>query len=795
MTKLSIASKLLALGFCAAFFYAVWLYPFQNTWLGPILIGYFGLLCWHPRIWLFALPALLPVLDLAPWTGWFFLEELDLLLLMTAACAYWQLSAATGQARVPGYASACIGLLTVAYLIAGYRGLRPLPLFDANAFTSYLSPYNSLRVGKAWCWALVLLPVLTRAAGAQLAGLHRYFVPGMLSGLCLVSGADAWERMVFPGLLNFSSDYRISAPFSGMHTGGAALDGYLALSLPFVASWLLTLHSRTKTAAALALLALGAYAGLSTFSRGLFVGLACSSALITLFLLRRIIDKPDRSRLMLGFLLVALCAYALTGMFFASGYRGLTAALTLLAAAFIVGGLAISPGLLLASLFCGVGIDLILAVLLASMPGEGLLKPPYLLFSTATLVFGGGAWQAWRQPANRGAASIALLAFAGMACNTFWIAQHWGGAPAHAPALLVILLALLPMVLNLTVRRRLWRLDRAAVIAVTAGAVLLMLSIPIGASYYAAERFSSVRKDLNSRVRHWSQVLNMMDGDHPTQIFGMGLGTFPATYFWRNPLRESPAAFSYVDEINNRYVRLFTPAYALGYGEVLRLLQRIPVRANTAYLLEIDIRRVSAQPVIQINICERLLLYPQNCVGVPLRLLPPDSHWHHYQVVFDSASLGAAAWPLRAPVQIELAAEGGNAVLDIDIDNVSVRAALGGEELIRNGTFSDSNNYWFFSSDHHHLPWHVKNLALNVYFELGWLGLASLLSLLSFVLGRLLLFAWHGKPDASVYLAALAGFLMVGLFDSLLDVPRIALLFFLVLFCSVLQPLHERPPS
>ena len=34
---------------------------------------------------LFALPVLLPVLDLAPWTGWFFIEEMDLLLLLTAA--------------------------------------------------------------------------------------------------------------------------------------------------------------------------------------------------------------------------------------------------------------------------------------------------------------------------------------------------------------------------------------------------------------------------------------------------------------------------------------------------------------------------------------------------------------------------------------------------------------------------------------------------------------------------------------------------------------------------------------
>ena len=41
-------------------------------------------------------------------------------------------------------------------------------------------------------------------------------------------------------------------------------------------------------------------------------------------------------------------------------------------------------------------------------------------------------------------------------------------------------------------------------------------------------------------------------------------------------------------------------------------------------------------------------------------------------------------------------------------------------------------------------------------------------------------------------LAALLGFLIVGLFDSLLDVPRLTLLYFLVLFSTLLEP---APPA
>ena len=42
-----------------------------------------------PRLWLFVAPAALPIANLAPWTGWIGLEELDLLLLGAAAAGQY----------------------------------------------------------------------------------------------------------------------------------------------------------------------------------------------------------------------------------------------------------------------------------------------------------------------------------------------------------------------------------------------------------------------------------------------------------------------------------------------------------------------------------------------------------------------------------------------------------------------------------------------------------------------------------------------------------------------------------
>ena len=779
----SFATRSIAVGFAAAFVFSASYYPMGKTWLAPILLLYIVLMCWRAHYWLFALPALLPIVDLAPWTGWFFLEEIDLLLMITAGFGYWRLAGFKPGARLPAFALLCIVAVTLAYLAGLYKGLLPLPALDPNAIASHLSSFNSVRVGKSWFWALVLLPILLRDAGPELTHIERYFIPGMLLGLALVSGADLWERQVFPGLLDFSSDYRTTAPFSGMNTGGAALDGYLALSFPFVAIGLLAPRTRRQNGAAIALLALAAYAGLSTFSRGLYAAYAVAALIIAGFSLAAAIKKTRvgwRHCMGAGAAAV-LIVLALVQVFSSSGYRGFAAVLILLLAAAVLATRAMPWKLWPPAILGAIALAVALGALLsygANTPG--IAKPPYLLFLLSGLTFTGVAGL------SRRSGSPLLVAFCCLALSTMWIAVHWGGPQALMPAGVSVVLALALIVLNRMPRRPFWQADRASLTGAAAAAIVLGMVIPICASYYASERFGSSRGDLQDRVRHWRQAIDMMDRDATTQIFGMGLGKFPVTYFWRNPLGEQTGTLRYVDEGENRYLQLGAAHYAAGYGEVLRLLQRLPIRPGIGYVLAIDIRRRMDQAAVQLMICERLLLYPRNCVAPALGLRPADPRWQHYSVRFDSGSLGAAAWPLRAPTQLEISAGGEHALLDID--NVSLREEDSNVELIRNGDFSAGNDYWFFSSDRHHLPWHIKNIALNVYFELGWLGIIAFAALLSCAVVRLAPRAWAGNTRAAVSLAAVAGFLTVGIFDSLLDVPRVSLLFFIVLLVALLQP-------
>lgn len=789
------AEKLIAAGLATAFFYVSFHYPFKATCLFPILLLYVSLMFWHHQLWLFALPALIPVLDLAPWTGWFSVEEIDLLLLISAAFGYWHLGSDKRHARLSGFAVACISLLSLAYLIGTYRGITPLALFDGNELNNYLSSWNSLRVGKSWFWMLLFLPLLTRALGPNLINLGGRLIPGMLAGLALVSAAVIVERMTFPGFFNFSSDYRITAPFSAMHTGGAALDGFLSLSFPLVAAQLLKRQFNVNMFSALVLLALAGYAGLTTFSRGLYFAYMSTIIIIPALLLYKSRTLKHKTNWSAAYIITAFCIIiiaALLQMFAKAGYRGFIAAMILLISAAIMPTAAITYRRVPANLLLGIAIEAALITLTPSMTGmaSGIFKPPYLYFIISALFFIFSFF--YCKPISILTKRWIDVPFAVLICmsiNMLWIGYHWAGVKTFGPGIGIIFLALLLIGIRLSTHNILWPSDRNILAPIFTFSIIAILAIPIASSYFALDRFSHLKEDFQYRIRHWSQVLDMMDRDYITEIIGMGLGKFPKIYYWRNALHESPASFHYIEEIGNRYVRLTAPIYSSGIGELLRLLQRVPILEDREYILSIDIRNATNYIPFNLGValCERQLLYSRNCIPAKLPAIAHDKLWHHYDVMLNSRNLGTTPFLWRSPTSIEVAIEGENAA--IDLDNISLRDYITNKELVRNGSFSDGSDYWFFSSDHHHLPWHIKNFTINIYFELGWLGVIALYLLLLHALISLIFLARNEQRITIILFAALFGFLVVGLTDSLLDVPRLALLFFLILISSVLRPI------
>ena len=94
-------------------------------------------------------------------------------------------------------------------------------------------------------------------------------------------------------------------------------------------------------------------------------------------------------------------------------------------------------------------------------------------------------------------------------------------------------------------------------------------------------------------------------------------------------------------------------------------------------------------------------------------------------------------------------------------------------------------DFWFFTSDRDHLPWHAKNLFVHTYVEQGALGLGVLLLALATAFVRLLRQPTRLQTHAATLLAALVGVTTVGLVDSLLDMPRITLFLTLLLWLGL----------
>lgn len=267
--------------------------PLGAIWVLPLFLAYATLLWWRPGLWLVWILALLPLLDLTPWTGRLYWTEYDTLLLMTIGVGYLRLRSRTLPA-LSRPAKLLLALFALSAAISLGIGLWPLGALDQNAFASYTSSYNALRVAKGLLFALLFIPLLAREWNEP-ARASRRLAFGMTLGITAEVLYVLWERVTFSGLFNFETDYRITGSFPGMHVGGAYIETYLAVGLPLVALWAWQQRHMGVTALAVGLYGLGAYSVMVTFSRGGQAAFALATLIILFGFVRlALIDRARR---------------------------------------------------------------------------------------------------------------------------------------------------------------------------------------------------------------------------------------------------------------------------------------------------------------------------------------------------------------------------------------------------------------------------------------------------------------------------------------------------------------------
>lgn len=778
----------------------------SNLALAGVLLMALLSACW-PLAWLVALPALLPWLGLAPWTGWISVEESDLLVLALAAGAYgrWALRPAALGAPRPGLAGLgallLFGLWVGSVLIALQRGVADAGGLVLDWYQAYRGPMNALRLAKPTLMVALIWPLWWRAlrqAGGHAAG---HLVLGLTIAHAGIALACLWERWTYPGLLNFSADYRSTGPFWEMHVGGATLDGWLALTMPFAFQAWLGARSRVRWLLTSAALLLGGYAVLTTFSRILLLavplglgltawrqhhqapGRAATSrpGLATL-------AQPGRSTglppLALALLLWSAVSAAAMLMFPTSGYRGLGA---LLGNAALLLMLVPAARQLsrrewaLALLGCLVLVPPLLAAAWL------LPKGPYLL---QALLWAAAAAAAGLARERMAGVLVALIAWAGALACMVMLARFWGGTSALQPASVVAAGLALLMGAAVLLKQAAWPADRrwqgSVWIAMLASATVL--GVFTGGAFMG-ERMGASTQDQDGRLSHWRTSLSALPNG-PSWWLGLGLGRFLEAYAIHAEPAHRPGDLRWVDVDGQHLLRMAPGGHMMGWGELLRLSQRIE-RPPSPLKLQLTLRHVGAAR-LHAEVCLKHLLYAEHCRMAAVDAKDKAGAWQTLSV-----NLGDQAWPAddwgrpRFTV-FSLAVE--SAARQVELSALSLRDAQG-REYLHNGHFDAGGQRWFFTSDRNHLPWHAKNVVVHLLLEQGVLGLASLALLSAWALWRVACGGARQHALAPALAGGLLGLWVVGGVDSLLDMPRLALpmLWLTVVAASLPRPVLASP--
>jgi hypothetical protein len=774
--------------------------------------------------WLALLMAALPVVAFAPWSGWVTFEELDLWVLALAAGGYGQRALGGRAAREAtalrdgsaigraigsrenvdssagvGAVTAFVVLVAVAWQSAAMvRGFDDAGGLRFGLYHGLNEPMNSFRLAKPFLLAVLLWPLWLDAQRRDAEGSDAALSHGLSAGLALASLAALWERVAFRGLLDFSGDYRTTALFWEMNAGGAAFDGYLALTVPFATLVLLRATGRRAWLWSAAVVVLAAYACLTTFSRGVYFGVPVGVGVV-LWLRRRQVARGDvaarisaassaataspvRRRAWHVPLLLGGFALGAALVFPGSGYRGVLALLGTAMLLLPLGGAMAGASVAEWLLAIGGGAVLSgLAVVVAFAIPKGAYVVYTLLFAATALLLGA------RRATGRARSPLSLAGYLGTITAIGLVALHWGDAPALAQALPV--LGALGILGGATARggRLLWPHDlRWQGGLAAAMAVVSMATGIFAGGDYMSGRFSTTKGDLDSREGHWRDALALLRTPQDL-ILGKGHGRFAADFALAARDGERPGDYRWLADdgsggsAGGGLLALSGGSHVMGWGEILRVSQRVAPPQGSATL---HARVRTPLPVgLHAEVCEKHLLYNGTCLIGATTIPAKPGQWQAVTLALrDGSPPARGAW--YAPHLLAFSIAIGSSNQRMEVDDLALVDATG-RDLLANGDFSHGMSHWFFTSDRYHLPWHAKNMALHVLVEQGAVGLGLVVALLAAALWRTAFGGGRSHPLAPAVAGALLAFLVIGATDSLLDVPRVAFAFYLLLLIGL----------
>ena len=698
---------------------------------------YLVALWWLPWLWLWVLPLVTVALDLTPWTGWFLFNELDWFFLLTicGSALFGRYTVTPGHLwpTTPGRWLLLAYLLVLLAAMPEFAALWRAPLLPSG--DPYLTAGYGYKVLRGVLWGVLLAPLWLSLVEAERASALRHLRGGLCAAALALLLVVLWERGVLaqlsraePGLawialVDFTSSYRVTGLFSDMHTGGEVVDAVIVLLLAGALHTAINARGTALRAAGIAASGGLLYVTLVGFTRTTYASVALLLAAYPAWLL-----LAQRRRLGLSFSAVMLAAAAVPCALLA-GYRLLD-----------------SVGM--AGLWLFLPLPLLALVLSSAPRFRGGRAMPALLIALIVLVV------------------PALLQVLGTLDD-----QGPAGVLAALAAALAALLAMQHLFIACAGARP---VDRALLLI-----ALLLVPACMGTVLVASQmddRLDTVDRDYGTRLQHWRDVVSASDAPL-ANLAGNGVGSFPRHYNEAWPARRAALADFAAVATDGRH------ALRLSGGRDVTVGQRLAVDGD-ALNLGLSLRGDRGARLL-VSLCQRNILdtgrRDRACSFTVLRV--------------QMAGDGGARRTLRLPVPDRRLDAAGRPLL-LGLRNMSAQTVIdvwglqalpGSGAAVRNGNFDQGLQHWFFYTDSAHLPYHVKNLWLQAWFETGWLGALLLAGLVAVGLWRA-----HAasalRPEQRLFMLGALVVGVLGLFGSPLDSARVSWLFYFFLAAVLLAP-------
>jgi len=215
----------------------------------------------------------------------------------------------------------------------------------------------------------------------------------------------------------------------------------------------------------------------------------------------------------------------------------------------------------------------------------------------------------------------------------------------------------------------------------------------------------------------------------------------------------------------------------------IRIGQRLRIQPGRDYNL---IARAHSEEggTLTVALCERALTAfggtTPNCVSTELHLPAEADEYTTINQTLHSGFIGQSPTLSIWPSEITLANTSAHGTVDIDF----VALTLDDINRLRNSSFSEGLDHWFFRDAANNFPGQARNMYLQWLVEYGWGGLILIIALIT-LLAREYRLPHANNSLITVYISSVGSLCLYGLLESPLASGQVSWLFYFYLFSGI----------